>query len=117
MKMEGLYFDLVNASNSKTTDDEKQQKPRKLRSMLSRRMSSVKDPSLVGSSDEEEEEEDEEEEVEHEDKEVYPVSLMRLLKMNSPEWPYILFGCLAAIVVGGTMPAFAILFGEFYGVS
>lgn len=47
----------------------------------------------------------------------YPVSLTRLLKINSPEWFYILIGCIAAVFVGASFPTFAILFGEFYGVN
>lgn len=44
------------------------------------------------------------------------VNMMRLMKLNSPEWPYITAGCLAAIITGGSLPIFAILFGEIYGV-
>jgi len=38
---------------------------------------------------------------------------MRLLKLNSPEWMYILTGCLMAILQGATMPCYAIIFGEY----
>lgn len=64
-----------------------------------------------------ESEKDEEEESELQIKEKYPVSITRLLKMNGPEWVFILIGCIAAIIVGASLPAFAILFGEVYGVS
>jgi len=37
--------------------------------------------------------------------------------MNSKEWPYIVIGCIAAMAVGCSFPAFAIIFGEFYGVK
>lgn len=67
-------------------------------------------------SDNEQEDDDEQEEPEK-DEEVYPVSVLRLLKLNSPEWPFILVGCISAIIAGASLPAFAILFGEFYGVS
>ncbi|XP_061185823.1 ATP-dependent translocase ABCB1-like [Saccostrea echinata] len=39
----------------------------------------------------------------------------RVLKMNAPEWPFILLGSLGAIVNGGAQPAFAIIFSEIIG--
>jgi hypothetical protein len=45
------------------------------------------------------------------------VSLGRVMKMNSPEWFYIIIGCIAALVNGGVQPAYAILFSEILGVS
>lgn len=62
-------------------------------------------------------EKDDEDETEIQIKEKYPVNVTRLLKMNGPEWMFILVGCIAAIIVGASLPAFAILFGEVYGVS
>lgn len=61
---------------------------------------------------------DEDEEVVHtdvkvlEDEVVGDVSLMRIVKMNSPEWPYILIGSLASIIMGCAFPLFAIIFGD-----
>lgn len=43
--------------------------------------------------------------------------MLKLMKLNAPEWPYILFGCLSAIILGITFPAFAFIYGEMYGVS
>ena len=37
---------------------------------------------------------------------------VRVMRMNLPEWPYILLGLLGSIVMGGAMPVYAILFGE-----
>lgn len=37
--------------------------------------------------------------------------------MNAPEWEYILVGCIASIVMGCSMPAFAVIFGDIIGVS
>merc|ERR1719400_388334 len=37
------------------------------------------------------------------------VSTLRIIKTNSPEWPYVLLGSLASIVMGGSMPVYAIL--------
>ncbi|CAH1803157.1 unnamed protein product [Owenia fusiformis] len=43
-------------------------------------------------------------------------SLKRIMRMNAPEWPYIILGCLAAIVTGAIHPAFAIMFSEIIGI-
>lgn len=40
------------------------------------------------------------------------ISLMRIVKLNSPEWPHILTGCLTSIIMGCAFPLFAILFGN-----
>ena len=36
----------------------------------------------------------------------------RVMKMNSPEWFFIVLGCFGSIVNGGVQPAFAIIFSE-----
>ncbi|KAI0227963.1 ATP-dependent translocase ABCB1 [Lamellibrachia satsuma] len=43
-------------------------------------------------------------------------SMLRILKFNSPEWPYIAGGLLTALIVGGQNPCFAIIFSEFLDV-
>ncbi|CAG9838848.1 unnamed protein product [Diabrotica balteata] len=48
-------------------------------------------------------------------KENKDVSVFEILKMNAPEWPYILFAGLGSIVVGFGMPVFAVLFGSILG--
>lgn len=58
-----------------------------------------------------EEESDDESEEQSSD-----VSLWRIMKLNSPEWVYLLIGSIAAILVGASFPAFAMLFGETYGI-
>lgn len=44
------------------------------------------------------------------------VPTLQILKMNKPEWVYILFGSIAAAIMGAVMPVFALLFGEILGV-
>ena len=44
------------------------------------------------------------------------VDSLRVMRMNLPEWPYILLGLLGSVVMGGAMPVYAILFGEVLGV-
>lgn len=43
-------------------------------------------------------------------------TLIKLIRMNALEWPLILGGCVAGVVNGATLPLFAILFGDFFGI-
>ncbi|NXF01571.1 MDR1 protein, partial [Smithornis capensis] len=43
------------------------------------------------------------------------VSYSRILALNKPEWPYVLLGVIAAAVIGGVHPAFAVVFGKIIG--
>lgn len=43
--------------------------------------------------------------------------MMRVLGLNNPEWKYNILGSISAILVGASLPLFAIIFGEFYGVN
>ena len=43
------------------------------------------------------------------------VGMVRIMKVNSPEWPYVLCGILASVVVGAWIPVYAVLFGEVLG--
>ncbi|XP_018348574.1 PREDICTED: multidrug resistance protein homolog 49-like isoform X2 [Trachymyrmex septentrionalis] len=56
-----------------------------------------------------------EEELDEQEK-PYDAPMMRIFGLNKPEWPLNLIGCLAAATVGASFPAFAILFGDIYGV-
>nr|XP_057907406.1 bile salt export pump-like [Doryrhamphus excisus] len=50
---------------------------------------------------------------EEEDEEpVEPAPVARILKYNSPEWPYMLFGSLGAAVNGGVNPVYSLLFSQ-----
>ncbi|XP_053662554.1 multidrug resistance protein homolog 49 [Anopheles marshallii] len=113
MAARGLYYELVVASGSQKTADEDENVP-VAPSVYSMRQDSVEDG--ADGSDDESDSGKSDEKNEEEQEEVYHVSLLRLLKLNSPEWHYILFGCAAAIVVGASFPAFAVLFGEMYGI-
>ncbi|XP_037948029.1 multidrug resistance protein homolog 49-like [Teleopsis dalmanni] len=48
--------------------------------------------------------------------EKYKVSFKQLMKLNAPEWRYLLTGCIAAIIHGAICPVWAILFGDFFGI-
>ena len=43
------------------------------------------------------------------------VGMIRIMKVNSPEWPYVLCGILDSVVVGAWIPVYAVLFGEVLG--
>ena len=42
--------------------------------------------------------------------------LMRIFRMNKPEWGFIALGCLASLVSGGVQPAFAVIFSKVIAV-
>nr|XP_054768939.1 ATP-dependent translocase ABCB1-like [Lytechinus pictus] len=56
------------------------------------------------------------EDDEKEEEEVERASYMEILKLNKPEWPYIVVGILFAAVLGIAYPVFAILFSEVVAV-
>lgn len=116
MEMRGKYFDLVNANKDTEEESEQDSKLRKRRDSKLKRRESVMSDIQVESSDEESDTDSDSEEKLKEVEDEVEVSNYRLLKMNSKEWPFITMGCLSAIVVGASYPAFAILFGEVYGI-
>ncbi|XP_045508618.1 multidrug resistance protein homolog 49-like [Colias croceus] len=44
------------------------------------------------------------------------VSALQLLKLNKEEWPLLLGGGIASLLIGATMPIFALLFSKLYGM-
>ena len=116
MAKQGAYYDLVNASNSKNDNENSLQ--RQKRNSRAKRKESVRSALSLSSSEDEADSdvdnESTEEEITEEDKK--KVSTFGLMKMNSKEWPFILTGTLASCIVGASFPAFAVLFGEMYGI-
>ncbi|KAI8780037.1 multidrug resistance protein 1A, partial [Biomphalaria glabrata] len=52
-----------------------------------------------------------------EEKEKLPdAPFSRLIKMNAPEWHFILLGCFSSIFNGGVQPAFSVIFSRILGV-
>ncbi|CAO1320937.1 unnamed protein product [Diamesa hyperborea] len=110
MKLGGLYFDLVNTNNSTNENSSKTS----INSAL---------PSVESMHPEEDEDilepvsEIDETEIEELKEEGKPeITSLRLFKMNAKEWPYIVSGAIGSILVGASFPAFAVLFGEMYGI-
>ncbi|XP_045458095.1 multidrug resistance protein homolog 49-like [Melitaea cinxia] len=56
------------------------------------------------------------EEEKDDDEEVKSVSDWELLKLNAPEWPFIVIGSIAAFIQGSCFPVFALLFGYTSGI-
>ncbi|XP_054737347.1 multidrug resistance protein homolog 49 [Anastrepha obliqua] len=44
------------------------------------------------------------------------ITFVQLMKMNAPEWRYLLIGCIASMLHGATFPTWAVLFGDFFGM-
>lgn len=114
MAKQGLYYDLVKANNS-TIETKDKSLTRPKRTSRAKRKDSVRSElSSEDDTDSDVDDESIEEEVTEEDKK--KVSTLGLMKMNSKEWPYIVTGTLASCIVGASFPAFAVLFGEMYGI-
>ena len=54
--------------------------------------------------------------VRQEDEDAPPVSFLKVLRLNLPEWPYILVGLICATINGAVQPLFAILFSKIVAV-
>nr|XP_006814547.1 PREDICTED: LOW QUALITY PROTEIN: multidrug resistance protein 2-like [Saccoglossus kowalevskii] len=59
---------------------------------------------------------DKSDDSDEEEVDIPDVSMKRILKMNAPEWPYILCGTLAAAVNGACQPVFAVIFSKIVAV-
>lgn len=56
--------------------------------------------------------EDDKESEEEKKKEENKGSFTRIMRLNAPEWHYILLGCLGSIMFGAVQPAFAVIFAS-----
>lgn len=119
MDKQGMYHALVNANNtslSKKTDTPKQKRHKmKRKESIKSLTSDESEESEIECTAESESDEESIDEVKK-IKDKTKVSTYRLLKMNSPEWVYILFGCIGAITVGASFPTYAVLFGQMFEI-
>lgn len=111
MKQGGLYCDLVNTNNSTNESSSKTHVSAGIISVDSIHLE--EDEEMLKPISEVDETEIEEE-LKEEDKQ--KITSLRLFKMNAQEWPYIVSGAIGSILVGASFPAFAVLFGEIYGI-
>lgn len=51
------------------------------------------------------------------EKAAYWAAFKRILKIARPEWIHLFLATVSAVLIGASFPIFAVLFGEFYGVS
>lgn len=115
MEKRGMYFDLVNANNSTIAASSRSSFRRSRRTSKGKRKDSERsESSSEDEADSDGDNESVEEEITEEDKK--KVSTLSLMKMNKKEWPYILTGTIGSCLVGASFPAFAVLFGEMYGI-
>ncbi|KAK3611392.1 hypothetical protein CHS0354_036589 [Potamilus streckersoni] len=124
MDRQGAYFHLVTAQQlaeqeegfEMTEDVEKEatakSKPKPMRSTSSgtiqHQQTKISRQLSIGAKKETLKEGEAEEEEEVAEK----PGFCRIVRENGSEWPFILIGCFAAAVNGGTMPVFAIFFSE-----
>ncbi|XP_041365768.1 ATP-dependent translocase ABCB1-like isoform X2 [Gigantopelta aegis] len=112
MDKQGIYYSLVmNQTKKQENVDEDEEEIIKIleRPVELKRMLSSEDKKVARSMSATETKEKEEEKV--------PAApFRRIIKMNGPEWPFILFGCFSSLINGGMQPAFAVIFSEFLGV-
>ncbi|KAH9508579.1 ATP-dependent translocase ABCB1 [Bulinus truncatus] len=107
MAVKGIYYQLVtNQSQAKDEDEEKSAEEKQRERSLSqngavkdfnRQLTNVEDKNV--------------------EKDKLPnAPFTRLMKLNAPEWHFILLGCFSSIFNGGVQPAFAVIFSRILGV-
>ncbi|CAD5117246.1 DgyrCDS6041 [Dimorphilus gyrociliatus] len=112
MKIEkGVYYQLVttqtNKRNEELYDIEEYTEDTKEENAINRQFSQkVKRMRSISSGDD----------IPEENDDLPEASFKRIMKLNRTEWPFIVTGCLGALISGGVQPAFAIIFSEILGV-
>jgi ABC-type multidrug transport system fused ATPase/permease subunit len=75
-----------------------------------------------GPSEDLDENDDEDEQISSDDpskkkkKRFHTPFMFKILKLNGPEWPWILIGAICSIVYGASQPIFALLYSYIYGL-
>uniref|UniRef100_A0A8C5FRD0 ATP-binding cassette, sub-family B (MDR/TAP), member 4 n=1 Tax=Gadus morhua TaxID=8049 RepID=A0A8C5FRD0_GADMO len=123
MKKQGVYHTLVTTQGGEK--EEVQTMDHKSPSIMSvsesslHQRKSTKATSFIGSEGEKEvveKNQKKKEKTEEEDEDVPPVSFLKVLRLNLPEWPYIVVGLICATINGAIQPLFAILFSKIVAV-
>ncbi|XP_030639389.1 ATP-dependent translocase ABCB1 [Chanos chanos] len=122
MKKQGVYHSLVTMQTFKSAEKEEEgskevafdEKSPSATSVTERTLFRQKSKgSFVGS--EKEKKDDGDKETEEEEK-LPEVSFLKVLRLNKPEWPYMVVGVFCAIINGGLQPAFAVIFSKIIAV-
>lgn len=109
MEKQGIYYELVMNQQAASTDEDKEVETLADAEKLKlQRMQSAKELkrqlSVVSELQKEEEEE------------LPSASFFKVMRLNSPEWPYILLGCIGSIINGAVQPGFAVIFSRILNV-
>ncbi|XP_064862535.1 ATP-dependent translocase ABCB1-like [Oncorhynchus nerka] len=123
MEKEGVYHTLVTMQTFKSPEEgeeaveeqvleEKSPSVTPFSETTLIRRKSTKGSSFIGS----EKGDQDKTEVEEEDEEIPPVSFLKVLKLNLPEWPYMVVGVICATINGGMQPFFAVIFSKIIAV-
>ncbi|XP_075683429.1 ATP-binding cassette sub-family B member 5-like isoform X1 [Rhinoderma darwinii] len=114
MEKRGMYYSLATAQTIQVAENTEENEQTTLeKPPLVQRLYSNMSNGNVSVSDKGEQEDKEEE---TEEKQLPNISFFRILSLNKSEWPYIMFGTIAAIINGGVHPAFSILFAKIIAI-
>ncbi|KAM3873324.1 ATP-dependent translocase ABCB1 [Diretmus argenteus] len=129
MEKQGVYHTLVTMQTFKKAEegeeaeheqamDEKSPSAMSFSETSLYRRKNTKGSSFIGSDGEKEErgKEEEDKDKTEEDEKVPPVSFLKVLRLNLPEWPYIVVGLICATINGAMQPVFAIVFSKIIAV-
>uniref|UniRef100_A0A8C5B455 ATP-binding cassette, sub-family B (MDR/TAP), member 4 n=1 Tax=Gadus morhua TaxID=8049 RepID=A0A8C5B455_GADMO len=104
MKKQGVYHTLVTTQTFKAADEGGEKEEVQTMDHKSPSIMSVSESSLH------------QRKSTKEDEDVPPVSFLKVLRLNLPEWPYIVVGLICATINGAIQPLFAILFSKIVAV-
>uniref|UniRef100_A0A8C2CBM0 ABC-type xenobiotic transporter n=1 Tax=Cyprinus carpio TaxID=7962 RepID=A0A8C2CBM0_CYPCA len=112
MERKGIYQSLV---TMQSTEDAEKSKEEMTLDEKSPSVSSLNDSTLFRQKSRSGSEKDQQDK-EKQTKEVPNVSFLTVLKLNHPEWPYIVVGVLCATINGGLEPAFSVIYSKIISV-
>ncbi|NP_001303643.1 ATP-dependent translocase ABCB1 isoform 1 [Danio rerio] len=117
MERKGIYHSLVNMQMFKSTEVAEEDSEEMTMDEKSPSVSSMNERTLFRQKSRSgSEKELKEEEKPTEEEKVPNVSFLTVLKLNYPEWPYMVVGILCATINGGMQPAFAVIFSKIIAV-
>ncbi|XP_051576241.1 ATP-dependent translocase ABCB1-like isoform X2 [Myxocyprinus asiaticus] len=117
MERKGIYHSLITMQIFKSSDDAEERKEEITMDEKSPSVSSLNERTLYRQKSRSASEKGlQEEEKQTEEEKVPEVSFLTVLKLNKPEWPYIVIGVFCAIINGALQPAFAIIFSKIIAV-
>uniref|UniRef100_A0A9J8CYY6 ABC-type xenobiotic transporter n=1 Tax=Cyprinus carpio carpio TaxID=630221 RepID=A0A9J8CYY6_CYPCA len=117
MERKGIYQSLVTMQMFKSTEDAEKSKEEMTLDEKSPSVSSLNDRTLFRQKSRSGSEKDQQDKEKQTNEEKVPnVSFLTVLKLNHPEWPYIVVGVLCATINGGLEPAFSVIYSKIISV-